>query len=84
MMKVDQMKRVIPIVREIQFTNTNEDQAYMNIPIGIITAAKHTRYKRASGPLFGKCRLEIRKKIVTFILLIILCLKKKRNWYNDS
>jgi hypothetical protein len=51
------MKRVIPIVREIQCTNTNEDQAYMNIPIGSITAAKHTRYKRASGPLVGKCRL---------------------------
>ena len=61
MMKVAQTKRVIPTVREIQFTNTNEDQAYMNIPIGSITAATHTRYNRASGPLVGKYRLESRK-----------------------
>ena len=59
MVKIAQMKRVIPIVREIQFTNANEDQAYMNIPIGHITAATHARYKRASGPLVGKYRLEI-------------------------
>ena len=57
MVKVAHMKRVIPTVRAIQCTNTNEDQAYMNIPIGSITAAKHTRYKRASGPLVGKYRL---------------------------
>ena len=30
----------------------------MNIPIGRITAAKHAEYKRASGPLVGKYRLE--------------------------
>ena len=57
MVKTAQMKRVIPIVREIQCTNANEDQAYMNIPIGIITAAQHVRYRRASGPLVRKCRL---------------------------
>ena len=57
MVKVAQMKRVIPIVKEIQCTYTNEDQAYMNIPTGNITAAKQTRYKRASGPLVGEYRL---------------------------
>jgi hypothetical protein len=61
MMKVAQMKRTIPIVKEIQCTYTNEDQAYMNIPTGSTTAAQHTRYKRASGPLVGKYRLESRK-----------------------
>ena len=61
-MKVAQTNSVIPIAREIQCTNTNEDQAYMNIAMGSITAAKHTEYKRASGPLVGKYRLESRRK----------------------
>jgi hypothetical protein len=34
----------------------------MNIDIGIRTAAKHAEYKRASGPLFEKYRLEYRKR----------------------
>ena len=68
MMKVAQMKRVIPIAREIQCTFTNADQAYMNIPIGSITAATHTRYKRASGPLVGKYRLEIQRIFFRLIL----------------
>jgi len=70
MMKVAQMKRVIPIVREIQCTKTNEDQAYMNIPIGSITAAKHTRYKRASGPLVGKYRLEFSGRFYLITILV--------------
>ena len=83
MMKVAQMKKVIPIVREIQCTYTNADQAYMNIPIGSITAATHTRYKRASGPLVGKYRLEFQ---VDSLLLLYLLKKRKKNtnWYNDS
>jgi hypothetical protein len=72
-MKVAQMKRVIPIVRAIQFTNMNEDQAYVNIPAGSITAAKHARYKRASGPLVGKYRLEPRK----FRLILSIMLSNK-------
>ena len=44
---------VIPIVKATHGTNGNEDHAYMNIAIGIRIAAKHARYKRASGPLDG-------------------------------
>ena len=45
----------------IQGANMNEDQAYMNIDVGIITAEKHAEYKRVARPLVGKYRLEYRK-----------------------
>ena len=50
------------MVKATHGTNGNEDQAYMNIAIGIRIAAKHAKYKRASGPLDEKYRLEYREK----------------------
>ena len=51
----------------------------MNIPIGSITAAKSTRYKRASGPLVEKCRLIESRNFQGLILFdyYSYCNKKK-------
>ena len=40
-----------PIAIPIQGTVGNVHHAYMNIPAGNNTAAKHALYRRASGPL---------------------------------
>ena len=40
-----------PMAMPIQGTVGNVHHAYMNIPAGNNTAAKHALYRRASGPL---------------------------------
>lgn len=47
------------MAKAIQGTLGKEDHAYMNMPAGMSTAATQARYSRASGPRWGKLRLEI-------------------------
>jgi hypothetical protein len=39
--KVKKMRTTIPIISQIQWTFGNDDQAYMNIPMGKNTPATH-------------------------------------------